>query len=883
MNRILKLSRAINRMNVPPTRNPASSAASFQDFRPAATTSDRSRSCERWHCRTMLFTFLLSFSAFIAPLQADEPEKIAILPASIELTHAGAWQTVSAQWRLDEDQLGSTPKEVEWKIADEAIAQLDGSRVIAQADGRTKLIGIAKNADKQSVTTEVDIFVKQADQKPTWEFRNHVESVLSRNSCNMGACHGALAGKGGFRLSLRAYDPAGDFFNVTKQDRGRRIELSEPAKSLLVAKPIGAIEHKGGIRLQGDSHDYRVLTEWIAAGAPNTLAKEPKLSRVEVLPKVVKLRKADRQQIIVRAHYDNGRIEDVTHWAKYSATDEAVASVDEHGLVSVIGPGEGAVSVWFASRVEMSRVTVAFDEHVDEKAFEHFKIANVVDEKVIAQLRSLGLPPSDRTNDNEFLRRAYLCAIGTLPTAKEVEAFLKDDRSDKRERLVDDLLERPEYVDYWTYRWSDVLMLNSSLINPDAVKAYYGWLRNQIAMNRPWNAMVSDIVTARGESLENGATNFFAVNQDPENMTENACQAFMGLSIGCAKCHNHPLEKWTNDQYYAMANMFARVRAKGWGGDVRNGSAARTLLVLERGDLIQPLTGKPQPPAPLDAPPLDPNDPSDRRVVLADWLTSPDNPYFTKAVVNRIWAAYFGIGIVNSIDDMRTSNPASNPALLDALCTSLHENKFDLKSLMRLIMNSETFQRSSLTSPANQADKKYFSHYFPKRMMAEVLHDAVVQVSGPPSTFNKTELPGADTKDTNFYPSGTRAIQLYDSVVINPFLKTFGRNQRRITCECERSDEPSIVQVLHINNGDTINTKLAAKGGNVDRWMKEFDGDHHGLIRHAFLTALSREPTEKELDGLTKEVEAVSDDERHIVIEDLLWSLMSSREFLFLY
>jgi hypothetical protein len=819
----------------------------------------------------------------LAPVQADAPKSVAILPSYIDLTHAGSWQTISAQWKISSSDLGSTAQEAVWSIDDKSIAVVDGSRVIAKSDGKTKLRCSIKCEDGSAIESEAEILVKGALQPQAWEFRNHVESVLSKRGCNMGACHGALAGKGGFRLSLRAYDPAGDYFNITRQDRGRRIELAEPARSLLTAKPIGAIEHKGGIRLDADSHDYRVITDWIAAGAPNSLELEPKLRDVEVLPAIVKLSKGDKQPIIVRAHYDNGRIEDVTHWAKFSASDESVASVDEHGQVSVIGPGQGAVVVWFASRIAMTRIAVAFDEQADDKVFANFQPANFIDEKVLAQLRSLGLPPSKRTTDQEFLRRAYLCAIGVLPSREEVEHFLPDESNDKRERLIDTLLERPEFVDYWTYRWSDVLMLNSSLINPDSVKAYYEWLRGRMAANTPWDQLVREIITARGEALANGATNFYGVNQDPENMTENACQAFMGLSIGCAKCHNHPLEKWTNDQYYAMANMFARVRAKGWGGDVREGVADRTLVVLERGDLIQPLTGKPQPPAPLDAPALDPNDPSDRRVVLADWMTSPENPYFTKSLVNRVWAAYFGIGIVNSVDDLRASNPASNPALLDALCQSVHESHFDLKSLMRLIMNSETFQLSSETTPANQADKKYFSHYYPKRLMAEVLHDAVVQVSGPASTFDKTELPGADFKDTKFYPTGTRAVQLYDSAVVNPFLKTFGRNQRRITCECERSDEPSIIQVLHINNGHTLNDKLRDKESNVDKWMKQFSDDDEGLIRHAFLTALSRSPTEDELSGLIKELAAAEGNDRRIVVEDLLWSLMSAREFLFVY
>ncbi|MDZ4852759.1 MAG: DUF1553 domain-containing protein [Pirellulaceae bacterium] len=807
-----------------------------------------------------------------------------ILPATIELTYAGSWQTVSVQGiHSDGMQLSEIVESVEWTIEDASIAKMEGHRVVALSTGNTRLTVTTRSKNGRIASDSVPIAVVAGDKVTPWEFRNHVQAVLARNGCNMGACHGALSGKGGFRLSLRGYDATTDHFNITRQDRARRIELTDPARSLFVAKPSGAIEHKGGIKLPVDSHDYRVVVDWIAAGAYDAYASEPKLERVEVLPSLVKLEKGDTQQVIVRAHYDNGRIEDVTHWSKFSSVDESVASVDEHGQVKVLGPGEGAVSVWFASRIALTRIVVPYSGKVDHERFETFPLANVIDEKVVEHLRALGLPPSPRSNDSEFLRRAYITTIATLPTADETAAFLASSDPAKRERLIDQLLERPEFVDYWAYRWSDLLMLSSSIIQPDAVKSYYQWIRGHVSKNTPWDMMVREIIAARGESLENGATNFYAINQDPEGMSENASQAFMGLSIGCAKCHNHPLEKWTNDQYYAMANMFARVRAKGWGGDVRNGTADRTLVVLDRGDLIQPLTGKPQLPAPLDAPPLDPNDPSDRRVVLADWLTSPDNPYFTRAIVNRVWAAYFGIGIVNSVDDLRTSNPASNPALMDALCDSLKSYRYDLKSLMRLILNSETFQRSSQTVTGNRDDRKFFSHYYPKRLMAEVLLDAVVQVAGTPSEFNKTELMGNDFKDTKFYPAGTRAIQLYDSAVANRFLKTFGRNQRRITCECERSDEPSVVQVLHINNGETLNPKLEKKGSNVDRWMKQFKGNARGLIQHAYLAVLCREPTELELDGLENEILAVPKTERRIVIEDLLWSLMSSREFLFVY
>jgi Protein of unknown function (DUF1553)/Protein of unknown function (DUF1549) len=491
------------------------------------------------------------------------------------------------------------------------------------------------------------------------------------------------------------------------------------------------------------------------------------------------------------------------------------------------------------------------------------------------------LDASGRCNDSEFIRRATLDTTGSLPTEQQVVAFLSDIAPDKRSRWIDSMLESPEYVDYWAYRWSDLLMLNSNLLRSEGIKAYYQWIRNHVQKNTPWDQFTREILTARGEALENGATNFYAINQDPESMTENACQAFLGLSIGCAKCHNHPLEKWTNDQYYAMANLFARVRAKGWGGDTRNGDSARTVLVLDRGDLIQPLRGKPQPPAPLDAKPLDIHSSEDRREYLADWLVSPENPYFTRAVVNRVWAAFLGIGIVNAVDDMRASNPASNPALMHGLCEHLVKHDYDLKELMRVILNSETYQRSSITTELNKQDKKYFSHYYPKRLMAEVIHDAIASISTVPTVFDKVAFLGGDKTPTKFYSKGTRAIQLFDSSVDSNFLKTFGRNQRRITCECERSDESSIIQALNLSNGNTLNDKLAESGSVVDQMLTRHQNDQAGLIKSAYMKCLSREPNESELAQLSKELSGASEAERRLVVEDLMWSLITSREFLF--
>lgn len=723
------------------------------------------------------------------------------------------------------------------------------------------------------------------------EFENHVQSILSRSGCNMGACHGALAGKGGFRLSLRGYDSTTDHFHITRQDRGRRIDLSNPSESLLLAKATGTVPHKGGVRLQKDSDDYRLLEKWIASGAVGPRDSDPRIQSIEVSPSDVSLTRNDKQKLLVKAIYSNGRVTDVTKWAKFTSTDESVASIDEQGTITVLGAGEGAVSVWFASKIGLARIRVPFSNPSDIPGTEILadkgssingnRSASKLDSIVSDHLASLGLESSPLCSDSEFVRRSSLDATGCLPTEEAVRAFLADNSPDKRSRWIEQLLSGSSYVDYWTYRWSDLLTLNSNLLRTDGMKAYYTWIKSRVEANTPWDDFVREIVTARGEALENGATNFYAINQDPESMTENVCQAFLGLSIGCAKCHNHPLEKWTNDQYYAMANMFARVRAKGWGGEVRNGDSARTLMVADRGDLIQPLRGIPQTPAPLDGKPLDPNDTTDRRIALADWMVSPDNPYFTRAIVNRVWAAYFGVGIVNPVDDLRLSNPASNEALMDYLCQELIAMDYDLKKFMRLIMNSDTYQRSSEASDRNINDKKYFSRYYPRRLMAEVIHDAIVDVTGVPTVFDRIAYLGGDKTPTSFYAKGTKAIQLFDSSVESGFLRTFGRNQRRITCECERSDEPSVIQVLNLNNGDTLNEKLSASGSIVEQLLAKHGDDDAAIIESGYLRCLSRYPTDAEKLSMLEEFKKVSSPEKKTFLEDFLWSLMTSREFLF--
>ena len=721
---------------------------------------------------------------------------------------------------------------------------------------------------------------------PAWEFRRHVIPVLSKAGCNSGACHGALAGKGGFKLSLNGYDPEGDYRSITQQARGRRIELGDPGRSLLLTKPSGALPHKGGLKLDINTENYEILAQWIAAGANPPVSEDAQLDHIEVTPTHATLKPEDTQKLQVHAYYSDGSKEDVTHWAKYSSAEATVAAVDDDGQVTVMGSGEGAIVVWFSSRIVLSRITVPYAHAIDSQVYKEAPSRNLIDEHVNKKLEQLNLRPSPRADDATFLRRAYLDTIGTLPTQEETLAFLENQSPDKRDKLIDSLLAREEYVDYWAYRWSDVLLINGKYLRPKAVKSYYQWIRGQVENNTPWDELVRLLVTSSGSNLENGATNFFAVHSSPEEMAENVSQAFLSLSINCAKCHNHPLEKWTNDQYYAMANLFARVQAKGWersGG----GDGQRTLMVSKTGELVQPRTGKPQVPSPLDGEPLEFNDTKDRRLHLANWLTSSNNPYFTRAIVNRIWQAYLGIGLVEQVDDLRVSNPASNEELLTALADYLIEQQYDLKALMRLILQSETYQRSSQSLDGNREDGRFYSRYYPRRLMAEVLLDAVSQVSHIPNTFDKLDREGTATEDTDEYELGTRAIELYDSAVKSKFLTMFGRNDRNIVCDCQRSNQPSMVQVLHINNGETINEKLRQEKSCVAQILGSEKTDEQ-IVDEAYLTTLNRHPSEQELTAILQVFGELSDAEnesaaveRREAIEDLYWGLMSSREFLF--
>jgi len=711
-------------------------------------------------------------------------------------------------------------------------------------------------------------------------FRHDVMPILSKAGCNGGGCHGALAGKGGFRLSLFGYNPEADHLAITREAQGRRVELAQPGLSLLLTKPTTTVRHKGGKRMETDSDDYRTLARWIAQGAPGPLAGEAGLQGLVIEPGERPVTVGDTLSLKVMARYGDGRERDVTRWCKFTSTDETVASVDGDGKVTVLGPGVGAITAWYSSRIVIARLTAPYPGEVPEAVYAAAPRSGSIDTLVLDQLRRLHLPPSPSADDATVLRRASLDTLGRLPTPAEVDAFLADTSPDRHSRLVDRLLNAPEYVDFWAYKWSDVLLVSGARLRPAAVQAYYGWIRARVADNTPWDRFVRQVVTARGSSVDEGESNFFAIHQDPESMAENVSQAFLSLSINCARCHNHPLEKWTNDQYYQFANLFARVRAKGWGGDPRNGDGRRQVYVEASGDLIQPRTGRAQPPAPLDARPIEPSDPRDRREVLADWLTSPDNPYFARAIANRIWAHFLGVGLVESVDDLRASNPASNERLLSALADHLVTHRFDLKSLMREILVSRTYRRSSEILPGNRDDRRHYSRFYPRRLPAEVLSDAIADVTGVRDRFTELTLSDGSTEKTAFYTNSTRSVQLFDSAVNSYFLKTFGRNQREITCECERSNQPSLVQALHLSNGGTVNDKLRSSEGRLSRLLAD-GADADRLISEAYRLALSRPPRPEERRGLLRAFADAGPGQRSAVAEDLFWAILTGREFLF--
>ncbi|MGI8604784.1 MAG: DUF1549 and DUF1553 domain-containing protein [Verrucomicrobiales bacterium] len=713
----------------------------------------------------------------------------------------------------------------------------------------------------------------RAEEAPV-SFRNQVQPILARYGCSTGACHGAAAGQNGFRLSLRGYDDIGDHLSITRHAGGRRIDLADPGRSLLLLKSTATLPHKGGKKFEVGSREYSALANWIAQGAPGPRQDEARIARLEMQPPRTTLSKDAAQPLKVLAHFSDGRSEDVTAWTKFASANESVCNVDDAGGVKVVGFGEGAVTAWYLQKVAVSEITVPFPNQLDPETFVNAARRNWIDDLVLEKLEALHLPPSPPCSDFEFLRRAFIDTIGLLPTADEARAYLADTNPDKRDQLVETLLRRLEFVDYWTYKWCDLLLVSSKKLKPAAMWSYYRWIREKVAANAPWDQFVREIVTANGSTLENGAANFYVLHEDPRLMAETTTQAFLGMSINCARCHNHPLEKWTNSQYFAFANLFSRVRTKvGPAGD-----GDHVIFTVAKGDLAQPLTGRPLPPAALDGKSMDASSSDDRRLAAVAWMASPDNAMFSRAIVNRVWANFLGVGLVEKVDDLRETNPASNEKLLNAAARFLAENKFDLKALMRAILQSATYQRSSQPLPQNREDSRFYSHYHPKRLMAEVMIDAFSQATGVPTEYK------TDTRNSRgaamAFPVGLRALQLPDSVIASYFLQSFGKPDREKTCECERTNEPSVAQVLHITNGDSLHKKLTASESHLTRVLAQGMTPEQ-IVEDAYLRCLGRLPTPAERARFVTELAGATAPEKRAVLEDAYWALLSSKEFLF--
>ena len=717
-------------------------------------------------------------------------------------------------------------------------------------------------------------FIAFSSKAAAPSFRNQIQPLLAKSGCSSGACHGAAAGQNGFKLSLRGYDNEADHLSITRHAFGRRINLADPARSLLLLKSAGIVPHKGAARFETNSPEYKILGEWIAAGAPGPQPNDPLITRIEVTPASATLKPRADLQLRVRAHFSNGRTEDVTRWVKYTSANESVVNVGEDGKARVVGHGEGAVTAWYLSRIAIASITVPFTNKVTASTFSKAPKRNFIDELTLDKLRSLNLPPATRCTDSEFIRRAFIDTIGILPTADESRAFLADTSTTKRDTLIELLLRRPEFIDYWTYKWSDLLLVSSRQLPQKAMWAYYHWIRENVDANTPWDQFVRKLVTSTGSTLDNGAANFFVLHDNPSAMAETTSQAFLGMSVNCAKCHNHPMEKWTNDQYYGFANMFARVRAK-------NGTAGEgdhVIFAATEGDLVQPRIGRPQLPQPLEGKPLPMNSTEDRRNALAAWLTARENPYFTRAIVNRVWANFLGTGLVEPVDDLRMTNPPSNAKLLEAAANYLADQKFNLKALMRAILQSETYQRSNIAAPGTESDSRFYSRYFSRRMMAEVLLDSISQVTDAPTAFFTDERNRLQTGKP--YPAGLRAMQLPDANIASYFLKSFGHADRTQTCECERNNQPSVAQMLHISNGDTLNDKLKKSDNRITRLLAAKLSNEQ-LIDEAFLNAFARFPTPDEKLKCVKQIALAGEVSRRDAIEDLFWALMSTKEFIF--
>ena len=793
----------------------------------------------RWACVVWL-AWALSGPGFadeiaLEPIQVGTPERIEVFPAEIKLTGAKERLQLIVTGHYAGGAIQDLTRAAEFVSSNTDVAIVDQSVAFPKADGTTAVI---VKAGGQELSVPVTVANQGQPQLRSFEYDTLV--ALSKQGCNAGACHGSPSGKGGFRLSLRAFDPELDKLTLIHEDFGRRTNPLNPDESLLLLKPAMKVPHGGGLKMRPTDPAYAIIRDWIAEGCRLDAPERARCVKLEVFPPSGRLlkRPAHTQQLSVLAHFSDGSVRDVTQLAVYSSSDEAVAAVDERGFVVGKDRGEAAILVRYLEHIESCFIT--FIRDVDGYQWSNPPTHNYIDELVDAKLRQLQYLPSAVCTDEEFIRRVYLDVIGVLPTIEEVQAFLADGAADKRAKLVDALLARPEYAKFWALKWGDLLRLTSKQVGGDAVHKYHRWVERAITENMPYDKFAHELLTASGSTHTSPTANFYRTAADPNDCVETISQVFMGARLQCAKCHNHPFERWTQDNYYGMAAFFNRVQRK-----KTPKPDEMFIWVSQSGEVTQPRTGKQMKPwLPGDGD-VENAQVDDRRELFAAWLTRPDNPFFGRIEVNRIWSHLLGRGIVDPPDDFRDSNPPSNAALLDALAADFVKSGFDRKHVIRTILNSRTYQSSFEPNQFNQDDVKYFSHYQPRLLSAEQLLDAICEVTSLPESFAAL-------------PPGTKATQLPSPDLVNhEFLKIFGQPERQTVCQCERSSESNLGMAIQFFNGPLIYNKLRDGNNRFRKLLAENKPDAE-IITQLHLAAVNRPPTSKELEATIQHI-AVKD------------------------
>ncbi len=792
----------------------------------------------------------------LGSIEAAEPvvKQLLVFPTEVGITSAQDRQSMVVQAIYDNGLTDDVTLKASMTLENPAFASLEKAVLKPVADGSTKLT--IQYAGKSLV---VPVKVASSKAVRPISFRMDIMPIFMKSNCNTGSCHGAARGKDGFRLSLFGFDPEGDHHRLTREMPGRRLNQAVPAESTFIEKAVGAVQHTGGKRIEPGGEMYQTLIRWIEAGSPNDdVAKLPKLVSVDLAPKQAVLDgKGSSQRMTVLAKYSDGTDRDVTSLAVFLTNNESTAAVSQDGVVTAGDRGEAFVMARFETFTVGSQFLVLpkglkFDYPQEADA-------NYIDGLVASKLKKLRMSPSVLCDDETFLRRVYLDIIGTTPTVTEASAFLDSKAPDKRAKVIDELLGRKEFTELWVNKWAEILQIRSSVqVSYKAMFLYYNWLMEKISKNTPMDKMVQELLGANGGTFKNPATNFYQQTTDQLVLTESVAQVFMGMRIQCAQCHNHPFDRWTQDDYYGFSAFFSQIGRKGT-DDYRE----TVVFNSQGGDTRHPVGGRVMPPKFLgDEAPNTVG--KDRRVILAEWLASPRNPFFAKSFVNRVWAHFYGLGIVEPVDDFRVSNPASNPELLDELAKRFTESNYDLRKIVREICNSRTYQRSTQRNDSNLTDEKNFAHANLRRIQAESLLDTISVVT--------------DTKDKfNGLPTGSRAVQIADGGYSTYFLTTFGRATRETPCSCEVKMEPTLSQALHLLNGDTVNQKIKT-GGVIEKLMKD-KPKLEDRISDLYIRCFARRPTPEEVAKVTKALAIEPDPKK--AMEDLFWALLNSREFLF--